>query len=401
MPRSLGLTLYTLLGPREDAPPAQRPGRPAGRLVWLHAPDAPSLAAMTELARRVTDEDGHPVLLTAPPPAAPPPAALPPGAVLQPPPPDAPGAAADFLDHWRPDACVLAGGELRPAVLAEAFRRGLPVALVNATVPRLPADRARWWPGLMPGLLGRMHRVLAVDEGAARAVRRAGCPQAAIEIAGRMEEGRAVLPCAESDRLALAHRFGTRPVWLAAGLPEAEEETAVAAHRAALRLAHRLLMIVVPQDGARVDPLALRLGAEGWTVARRGRGEEPDPETEVYIADGEADYGLFYRLAPIAYMGGSLSAAGAARDPLEAAALGSAILHGPRHGAFGATFDRLGQARAARAVAGGADLCDALGDLLSPDRAARLAQAAWDVASEGAEATDRAVRLVRRMLGED
>jgi 3-deoxy-D-manno-octulosonic-acid transferase len=83
---------------------------------------------------------------------------------------------------------------------------------------------------------------------------------------------------------------------------------------------------------------------------------------------------------------------------LEPAALGSAILYGPRPGAYGATFGRLGAARAARAVGSATDLAEALGDLLSPDRAARLAQAAWAVASDGAEVTERVVGMIRKIM---
>ena len=63
-----------------------------------------------------------------------------------------------------------------------------------------------------------------------------------------------------------------------------------------------------------------------------------------------------------------------------------------------AWFGRLGAARAARAVGSATDLGEALGDLLSPDRAARLAQAAWAVASDGAEVTDRVMDLIRRTM---
>ena len=52
-------------------------------------------------------------------------------------------------------------------------------------------------------------------------------------------------------------------------------------------------------------------------------------------------------------------------------------------------------------LATAADLAEALGELLSPDRAAKLAQAAWTVASEGVEVTARAHLLLRQMMGED
>ena len=83
---------------------------------------------------------------------------------------------------------------------------------------------------------------------------------------------------------------------------------------------------------------------------------------------------------------------------MEAAALGSAILHGPRTGQSGPIFGRLGAARATRAVASATELGEALGDVLSPDRAARLAQAAWAVASEGAEVTDAVLRRIRAIM---
>ena len=49
----------------------------------------------------------------------------------------------------------------------------------------------------------------------------------------------------------------------------------IAAHRDVLRTAHRLLLILVPQDSARSTPLAAQLEAEeGWHVANRARDEE-------------------------------------------------------------------------------------------------------------------------------
>ena len=218
------------------------------------------------------------------------------------------------------------------------------------------------------------------------------------QVTGRMEENSAALPCLEAERAALAKLLATRPVWLAVGLPEAEEAVVIAAHRAAQSLAHRLLLIIAPEDAARAGPLAARLADdEGWIVAERSEDQEPEAEVEVFVADGMSELGLWYRLAPITFMGGSLAGQGCVRNPMEPAALGSAILYGPRPGAFGGTFGRLGAARAARAVGSATDLGEALSDLLSPDRAARLAQSAWMVATDGAEVTDKVFGMVRAL----
>lgn len=389
MALSLGRRLYNLTGRREAGAEGAWPARPDGRVIWLHSPRFEVAQGMVELARRLIAEDGVAVLCS--------------GAgegghgLHVAPPADLAADVRAFLDHWKPDLLVLSDGEIRPALMFEAETRKLPVIVVDAREPVLVRGREGWFPGLLRGAAQTLRHVFALDETAARAFRKAGAPQ--VEVSGRLEEVSAALPCHEGERAALAAALNTRPVWLAAGVPEAEEAAVIAAHRAALRLAHRLLLILVPENPDRAATLAAQMEeAEGWTVAQRAREEEPDAETAVYLPDSTQEYGLWYRLAPVTFVGGSLGGQGAIRNPMEAAALGSAIIYGPRAGGFGAAFGRLGAARAARAVGSAADLAEALAEVLAPDRAARLAQAAWTVASDGAEVTDRVLTRIRALI---
>ena len=394
MAASLGLTLYNLGQRRDPADAPEQTGRPAGRLVWLHAPGEALVSPVRALARRLVEEDGLPVLMTAP-------QAGPdlPGVVMQQPPPDNPADARRFLDHWRPEIAVFAGGQLRPAVMHEAAERKIPMMVVNGKAPALLRERDSWYPGLMRQSLARFRAILAVDEAAARAFRKGGANLSAVAVTGRMEEESAVLPATESDRAALSKRLAARPVWFAAGVPENEEAAVLQAHRLALQHSHRLLLILMPEDPSRAAGLAASLEDSGsWVVAERAKDEDPEPGTEILVADNPAEYGLWYRLAPITFLGGSLSGKGPVRNPMEAAVLGSAILHGPKTGQSGLVLSRLGAARATRAVASASGLGEALGDLLAPDRAARLAQAAWAVASEGAEVTEAVMQRIRAIM---
>jgi len=393
---SLGLTLYNLKSPATPDDAVAHAPRPPGPLVWVHAPGQDSLMQVCGLAQRLEDEGGVSVLLTSsvkPPPQF--------GLLWALPPAETPAAARDFLAHWQPDAAGFAEGELRPALMHEAHEAGVSMVLLEARAPFILKEREGWWPGLVRGLLAQFRAVYAVDETGARVLRRSGAATQAVEVCGRMEIPSATLPCTEAERAELAHLMATRPVWFAAGLPEAEEAQVIEAHRTALKLAHRLLLIVSPQDQARGDALAARMQqTEGWTVAQRSLDEEPDPEVQVYITDANAEFGLWYRLAPITYLAGSLSARGAVRDPMEAAALGSAIIHGPKAGRFGAALGRLAAAQATCLVGSAANLAEALGELLAPDHAAHLAQAAWAVASDGTEATDKAMATLLRFARE-
>ncbi|MEI6100176.1 MAG: glycosyltransferase N-terminal domain-containing protein, partial [Alphaproteobacteria bacterium] len=322
MSYSLGLTLYNLAGRPSLQIPPQRPARTRGALAWLHAPNATVLSAMAELARHLIEDDGVQVVLTCPDLPSTPTSAL-----LQTPPDDTPRAAMDFLDHWRPALAVFAEGALLPAMIHACTLRKTPLLMVGASAPLVQRDG--WFPGLIRTCLQSFSQIMVVDDTAAHAFRRAGAEPAKIYICGRMEEPSAALPYIESDRATLAQLMATRPVWLAADVAPDEMCHVIAAHRTALQLAHRLLLILVPRNAAATPMLAEELEAiEDWGVAVRRFEQYPDAETQVFIPDA-SEYGLWYRLAPVTFLGGSLAGDGCARNPMEPAALGSAILYGP------------------------------------------------------------------------
>ena len=108
------------------------------------------------------------------------------------------------------------------------------------------------------------------------------------------------------------------------------------------------------------------------------------------MAEDSAELGLWYRLASVTYMGGTLTnGAGVARHPFEPAALGSAIVHGPHLSAQAAEWQGLDRAGGARRIHAASALPAAIEDLSAPDAAARLARSAWEVSTAGAEITRR------------
>jgi hypothetical protein len=135
------------------------------------------------------------------------------------------------------------------------------------------------------------------------------------------------------------------------------------------------------------------LQSDRWRFNRRTAGEMPDAEANVYLADTMGELGLWYRVAPTSLVGGSLQPIGG-HNPFEPAALGSAILHGPFVTNFVDIYQRLTEAGAARLVTGPDTLAEAVHELMNPDKAASMAHAAWEVVSQGAEVTDRALDAI-------
>jgi 3-deoxy-D-manno-octulosonic-acid transferase len=304
--------------------------------------------------------------------------------------------AARFADHWRPNVLIWTGGGLRPRLLDHFRDQGLTrilidspddASLVEAGGPLLP--------GVTRALLAIFDEALCTNDERAALLARSGLPQDRIRQMNPLEPTPPVPAFVESDRQEMARALGTRPVWLCVDPSREEIAHIIAAHRQAVRRAHRLLLIIAAADPDDVFP-ALR--DDGLDVAQRLSGEEPTFNTDVLLAD-LSELGLWYRLAPMTFVGGTLIGQ-PVRDPFEAAALGSAVIHGQAEGRFGDRFRALHLAGASYRIEQGAQLGKAVVGLLSADRAAQFAHAGWDVATRGAETmsylTDRLREAIDR-----
>src|SRR5208337_267595 len=105
--------------------------------------------------------------------------------------------------------------------------------------------------------------------------------------------------------------------------------------------------VIVPRHPNRGETIARAVAASGLQVALRSREELPTATSDVYVADTMGELGLFYRLAPIVFMGGSLVEHGG-QNPIEAVKLGASIVHGPHVFNFSDVYEALDRAGGAK-----------------------------------------------------
>jgi 3-deoxy-D-manno-octulosonic-acid transferase len=305
---------------------------------------------------------------------------------------DLAAASAGFLDYWRPALVLWLESEFWPNILAEIGSRNIPAVLVNGRIS--PASFRRWrhFRFLSRALLGSFRLCLAQSARDAAYLRALGAPN--VRYLGNLKEGAPPLSADVEELTRLDTLVGPRPRWVAASTHAGEEEIASKVHkRLKLRLPE-LLTIVVPRHPERGAELASRFRAEGIKAGLRSEKGVPGRETEFYIADTIGELGLWFRLADIAFIGGSLVARGG-QNPLEPARLGCAILHGPHMGNFAEVIADLDQAGAAKRVEDGAGLGRALEELLN-DHAARanLAEKARTFVADGETVLDEVTRAI-------
>ncbi len=259
---------------------------------------------------------------------------------------DAPGYVARFLDHWRPCLSVWAEQEIWPGAVLAADARGIPLALINARITEASHARRARARGIYADLLGRFVLVSAQDT--ATAARLADLGARDVRVGGSLKPAAPSLAADPAELARLQALLAGRKIWAAASTHPGDEAEALAAARA---LPGHLL-ILAPRDIARADGIAADLAAQSLIFARRSRGELPGPGTQVWLADSYGELGLWYRLAEAALVGGGFDAIGG-HNPWEAAALDTAVLHGPDVANFAADYALLAEAGAARRLAPG------------------------------------------------
>ena len=296
-----------------------------------------------------------------------------------------PGAVREVIEALAPRALLLMGDQLPSALITGMAERGLPMILSEARLSAY-ARSGSWRGAINRGLMARITHVLAPDLTAGAAARQLGASADRVELTGPVTETLPPLSANEAERRALAQIMGGRHIWLAAAPTLPEARAALAAHQAALQHNHRALLILADLPDAIVPGILAEVESLGLAAVLRSEDQDPEPDDHVLIAEDGYEMGLWYRLAPVCFMGGTLLAGDGAtpRHPFEPAALGSAIIHGPLTEAHTAEGTQLDGASAARMVADPAGLSRAVADLSAADQAAMLAGNAWAVSTGGA-----------------
>ena len=407
MSRSLGVVAYRALARRtNDKRYVSSASRPSGQLVWIHAPETGNFAAIEDLAARLSGlRHDLSILVTVPDRRAFDAAGRSFGAqeqvFVEYAPSDHPDAVAAFWRHWTPDLGLWTWGKLMPNLIMQAHSAQCPMVLIDADASGFDGRRDRWLPDLSRQLLEPFAGVLARSSETLIRLEALGLPTAEIDVTTPLEAGGRALPCDDSDLDDLSEQLKGRPVWFASHIQKEEFAIILKAHRKALRLSHRLLLVLHPVSEDLCELIENDATAEGFRFANWTNGDECDDAIQVLLATEHADIGLFYRASPVSFMGSSLMSGSNGQNPFEAAALGSAVLYGPNVRGYLPFYTRLAKAGAARIVHDAETLGNAVTHLISPDKAAAMAHAGWDVTSRGASLTDRVIDLVQRGLDDE
>jgi 3-deoxy-D-manno-octulosonic-acid transferase len=371
--------------------------RPGGPLVWVHASSVGETIAALPLIDRLAKR-GLTILLTTVTVTAAEVAKsrLPASALHQFVPIDTPGAVDRFLDHWQPSLALFIESELWPTMLKALHSRALPLIVINA---RMSERSFRSWgkfAAIAHAVLGRADLFLAQTPGDAERLKSLGA--ARVAVSGNLKFDVPPPPSDEAALAAVRRQIEGRPTFVAASTHPGEETAIVSAHLDLKRSGTRVLTILAPRHPERGDAVASLVADAGLAFGRRLRGDRIGKETEIYLVDTIGEMGIWYRVADVAFLGGSIVSRGG-QNPIEPAKLMVPILHGPHVSNFRDVYDALAAADADTSVGDATALADAVKRLIqSRAERQRLAENARACVEKFAGALDKTLAALEPYL---
>lgn len=351
--------------------------RPPGALVWIHGASVGEVLSIVPVVEYIRSQ-GFNVLVTSGTVTAAEIVSrrMPTGTLHQYIPLDAPQFVNAFLNHWQPDLALFAESEFWPNLLIETSARNIPLVLVNGRLSQRSFMRWKNAKRTARALLSGFDLCLTQDSGIAERLEQLGARR--VRSTGNLKFDVLPPPANEFDLQEMKRTIHNRPLFLAASTHRGEDEDVIEAHIEVMQKVPNLLTIIVPRHPERGGEIARLVQEYRLSPAMRSRNHLPDRGTHIYVADTIGELGLFYRLAPIVFMGGSLIKHGG-QNPIEPAKLGCAMLHGPYVHNFTDVYTALNRQRAAATVTDVHSLAASLMRLLDdPALVETMAQAAHE-----------------------
>ena len=305
----------------------------------------------------------------------------------------------------RPDLLVMAELELWPNFIGEAKRQGVPVAVINGRLSESSFRGYRRVGRLVQTWLRSIGWIGAQSETYRdRFVKLGAWPQK-VFCTGSLKFDRAEFDRENSQTTRLKQLVGLKgndPVWVVGSTQDPEEAMALRVHQRLIQKYPNLKLIIVPRHAERFHEVMGMLRRTRIKCLQRSQLKTPiNEDWQVLLVDTIGELGAWWGAADIAFVGGSMGSRGG-QNMIEPAAYGAAVCFGPNTRNFRDVVQRLLEREAAQVVESEHDLFQFVSQSIeSPGGAAEMGQRAQDLVRMQQGATDRTLRGMEQLLGEN
>lgn len=313
---------------------------------------------------------------------------------------DTVGLMQQFLQRYQPRLFILIETELWPNALSLTAQANIPSILINARLSERSAKGYAKFSRLTRPMLNDLSCIAAQDSATAQRFMALGADKNNVVVTGSVKFD--IQPpeflVQQAKQLKQDWQLQGRPILVAASTHDPEEADIIAQFKTVLVQYPNAVLIVVPRHPERFASVAQLIKTNGFDLFQRSQQHVIQPKTQVYLADSMGELWLWYALADMAFVGGSLSSNGG-HNPLEPVALGVPVVMGEHTFNFKVIVEQLKQANALHQVANAQALMQVwLNWLQNPEQAQQAGIAGLQVMQANQGALQKQVELITQLF---
>lgn len=234
---------------------------------------------------------------------------------------------SNFLKTWHPRAALFLESEFWPHILAALQHQNIPCLSIDSHLSKRSYRRWQGAKHLVPPVFPLLTRIYVSSTPQKEIFQKLGAHD--VRSMPSLKWLNEPLSCPEDEHHKWRQALKNRWVWLAASTHEGEEEWVVKVYQALKKHKPDALLIWAPRHMARLSSIQDLLQKDHLQARLLSQYPFPNSDTDCMLIDGFGHLGLFYRLCPAAFIGGSLVPGIGGHNIIEPLQVGCLPLHGP------------------------------------------------------------------------
>ncbi len=261
---------------------------------------------------------------------------------------DTPSIIQRFLKRANPRLVLIMETEVWINWMHALTQKNIPVLLVNARLSEKSYQRYHRFIKFFQNAWQSFAMIAAQSSQDASRFKQLGVAPKRIQVVGNLKYNLILSPHLSEQVQVWQGHIPHSKIWVTASTHHNEEEQLLPIFAALKRQEKNSLWVLIPRHPERVQAVKALCEAQGWTVQPRSQcGKVPSAiiSSDILLVDTMGELLLFYALAQVVFVGGSLIEKGG-HNILEAAAVGATITCGPSMFNFAVVLEQFKKAHA-------------------------------------------------------
>jgi len=231
-----------------------------------------------------------------------------------------------FLKYWKPSLAIFIESEIWPNMFFNIKSKKIPLILLNARITQKTFKNWRKIKQFSNFIFSKIDFAYPQNFETKNYLK--ALKVSNIKLIGNLKFTESKEEKIITLNKSLLKQFKKRKIWCAASTHSNEESICANVHLKLKKKYNNLLTIIIPRHIHRTNEIKNLIQKIGLSVITRSSNEKISKNTDVYIVDTYGEAEKFYKVSNTVFLGGSLINRGG-QNPIEAARLGSSIIHGP------------------------------------------------------------------------